>query len=131
LRLAQLLISMAQLRTTSQQRIETIMSDQVMAALHNFPVMLPRDLVYFARTAALIEGVGMRYDPYFNGMAVGTPLVLRLRARIMGSLGESAAPSIEDLAAMAGWAVGSAWRQLRAIVQSVRQPPPTSLSLPS
>jgi len=112
-RLAELLVAMSVTRSTTQQRIETMLADRVMASLYDFPVILPRDLVYFARTAALIEGIGTRYDPYFNAVQVGTPLVMRMRSRILRSLGQDAAPSVEELAAMAGWAVGRAWRRAR------------------
>lgn len=112
-RLSELLVEMSGKRTTTQQRIETMLADRVMASLYDFPVILPRDLVYFARTAALIEGVGTRYDPYFNAIQVGTPLVMQMRSRILRSLGQQAEPSVEELAAMAGWAVGRAWRSVR------------------
>jgi hypothetical protein len=69
--------------------------------------------VYFARTAALIEGVGTRYDPYFNAVEVGTPVVMRMRSKILKSLGEEAEPSIEEMAAVAGFAAGRAWRSAR------------------
>jgi predicted unusual protein kinase regulating ubiquinone biosynthesis (AarF/ABC1/UbiB family) len=90
-----------------------MLADRVMASLYDFPVILPRDLVYFARTAALIEGVGTRYDPYFNAIQVGTPLVMQMRSRILRSLGQQAEPSVEEIAAIAGWAVGRAWRSVR------------------
>ena len=112
-RLAEILVEMSVQRTTTQQRLETMLADKVMASLYDFPVILPRDLVYFARTAALIEGIGTRYDPYFNAIQVGTPLVMRMRSRILRSLGEQAEPSLEEFAAIAGFAVGRAWRSVR------------------
>lgn len=113
LRLAAVLVALSTERSTTQERLETMLADRVMASLYDFPVILPRDLVYFARTAALIEGIGTRYDPYFNGIKVGTPIVMRMRSRILRSLGEHADPSLEEIAAMAGWAVGTAWRRVR------------------
>lgn len=113
LRLANVLVELSVARTTTKQRLDTMLADQVMASLYDFPVILPRDLVYFARTAALIEGIGTRYDPFFNGIQVGTPIVMRMRSRILRSLGEKADPSLEEIAALAGWAVGSAWRRVR------------------
>ncbi len=115
-RLAGILVELSVRRTTTQQRLETMLADRVMASLYDFPVILPRDLVYFARTAALIEGIGTRYDPYFNAIQVGTPLVMRMRSRILTSLGQEAEPSIEEYAAMAGWAVGRAWRRVRDVL---------------
>jgi predicted unusual protein kinase regulating ubiquinone biosynthesis (AarF/ABC1/UbiB family) len=125
-RLAELLVAMSVTRTTTQQRIETMLADRVMASLYDFPVILPRDLVYFARTAALIEGIGTRYDPYFNAIQVGTPVVMRMRSRILRSLGEDAQPSVEEIAALAGFAVGRAWRAVREALspwlEAVRRP---------
>lgn len=112
-RLAELLVAMASARSTTQQRIETMLADRVMQSLYDFPVILPRDLVYFARTAALIEGIGTRYDPWFNAVEVGTPVVMRMRSRILRSLGEEAEPTIEELASVAGFAAGRAWRAAR------------------
>jgi ubiquinone biosynthesis protein len=112
-RLAELLVWMADAHTTTQQRIETMLADRVMQSLYDFPVILPRDLVYFARTAALIEGVGTRYDPFFNAVEIGTPVVMRMRSRILRSLGEQVQPSIEEIASVAGFAAGRAWRVAR------------------
>ena len=112
-RLAELLVAMASTRSTTQQRIETMLADRVMQSLYDFPVILPRDLVYFARTAALIEGVGTRYDAYFNAVEIGTPVVMRMRSRILRSLGEEVEPSVEELASVAGFAAGRAWRVAR------------------
>ncbi len=108
-RLSELLVAMAGTRSTTQQRIDTMLADRVMQSLYDFPVILPRDLVYFARTAALIEGVGTRYDPYFNAVEVGTPVVMRMRSRILRSLGEEVEPSLEEIASVAGFAAGRAW----------------------
>jgi len=112
-RLSELLVAMASTKSTTQQRIETMLADRVMQSLYDFPVILPRDLVYFARTAALIEGVGTKYDPYFNAVEVGTPVVMRMRSKILRSLGEEVEPSIEEMAAVAGFAAGRAWRSAR------------------
>ena len=73
-------------------------------------MVLPRDLVYFARTAALIEGVGTRYDPFFQAIPIASPVVLRMRSRILRSLGEEVKPSVEEVATVAGYALGTAVR---------------------
>jgi predicted unusual protein kinase regulating ubiquinone biosynthesis (AarF/ABC1/UbiB family) len=109
-RLVELLVSMANTRSTTKERLNVMVADRVMRSLYDFPVILPRDLVYFARTAALIEGVGTRYDPYFNAVEVGTPLVMRMRSRILTSLGEEVRPSLEEMASVAGWVAGRVWR---------------------
>jgi predicted unusual protein kinase regulating ubiquinone biosynthesis (AarF/ABC1/UbiB family) len=119
-RLVQVMITMADSVSTTRDRLEVILTDRIMSTLYDFPVILPRELVYFARTAALIEGLGTRYDPYFNAIAVGTPLVLRMRTSILRSLGDDAKPSVEEVAAIAGWAAGVAVTRARAAFRGVR-----------
>jgi ubiquinone biosynthesis protein len=108
--LADLLITNAYARKTLQDRIETLLADQVMKTLFNSPIVLPQHLVYFGRTAALIEGIGARYDPYFQVIPVASPVILRMRGRILQSLGEHVEPQLEDLMQVAGFALGKAAR---------------------
>jgi predicted unusual protein kinase regulating ubiquinone biosynthesis (AarF/ABC1/UbiB family) len=129
-RLAELLVKMSATRSTTTQRIETMLADRVMRSLYDFPVILPRDLVYFARTAALIEGIGTRYDPYFNAIQVGTPIVMRMRSRILASLGEDADPSLEEVAAVIGWGIGRVWKELKALLLPSTRPPDRSYRSP-
>ena len=58
--------------------------------------------MYFGRTAALIEGVGTRYDPYFQAIPVASPVILRMRSRILRSMGEEATPSVAEMVTVAG-----------------------------
>jgi predicted unusual protein kinase regulating ubiquinone biosynthesis (AarF/ABC1/UbiB family) len=116
--LASQLIALASERTTAQERIAQVtrLADEVVGTLYDFPVQLPPDMVYFARTAALIEGLGVRYDPRFNPVAFATPIALRFRGAILRSLGEGVRlPS--DLpgavGAMAGYAVRWASQLMR------------------
>ncbi|MBM3908043.1 MAG: AarF/ABC1/UbiB kinase family protein [Gemmatimonadetes bacterium] len=102
--------------TTTQDRIKMILADRVMHALYDFPIILPRDMVYFARTASLIEGLGTRYDPYFQAIPVASPIVLRMRSRILRSLGETPTPSIAEIATVAGFAVGRLWKRVKTFV---------------
>jgi len=91
-RLVQTLLGIAYERTTAQERLEFVnrelLSDEVVETLYDFPVLLPPDMVYFARTAALIEGLGARYDPRFNVLTVVAPIALRMRREILASLGQ-------------------------------------------
>jgi predicted unusual protein kinase regulating ubiquinone biosynthesis (AarF/ABC1/UbiB family) len=84
--------------TTARDRIE-LLADRVMSTLYDFPVTLPGDLVYFARTAALIEGLGARYDTKFNGVTFASPVALRLRREISAALRE---PGESELAFLGG-----------------------------
>ncbi|MBI4410334.1 MAG: AarF/ABC1/UbiB kinase family protein, partial [Gemmatimonadetes bacterium] len=53
---------------------------EIMDTFYTWPLLLPRELVYFFRAAALLEGIGLRYDPGFNGLAVARPVIRRMRA---------------------------------------------------
>lgn len=63
-----------------------VVADRVMRELFNWPIILPGELVYFARTAALIEGIGARYDRTFNSIRVASPVMMRLRSELLAAL---------------------------------------------
>ena len=63
-----------------------MLAERVMRELFSWPIVLPGELVYFARTAVLIEGVGSRYDPAFNTIRVASPVVMRLRRELLAAL---------------------------------------------
>jgi predicted unusual protein kinase regulating ubiquinone biosynthesis (AarF/ABC1/UbiB family) len=86
--LARTLLELAHSRTTVPERIEMLLADEVMGTLYDWPVTLPREMVYFGRAAALIEGLGVHYDPRFNPILFASPIALRMRRRILASLGD-------------------------------------------
>jgi predicted unusual protein kinase regulating ubiquinone biosynthesis (AarF/ABC1/UbiB family) len=83
------LLELAHSRTTVPERIEMLLADQVMGTLYDWPVQLPREMVYFGRAAALIEGLGVHYDPRFNPIVFAAPIALKMRRRILASLGDA------------------------------------------
>jgi predicted unusual protein kinase regulating ubiquinone biosynthesis (AarF/ABC1/UbiB family) len=91
-RLVETLLGIAFERTTTQERIEFVerelLANQVLETIYDFPIILPSDMVYFARTAALIEGLGTRYDARFNALLVVAPIAMSMRREILSSLGE-------------------------------------------
>jgi predicted unusual protein kinase regulating ubiquinone biosynthesis (AarF/ABC1/UbiB family) len=89
--LVRTLLELAHSRTTVPERIEMLLADQVMGTLYDWPVQLPREMVYFGRAAALIEGLGVHYDPRFNPIVFAAPIALRMRRRILASLGDQPA----------------------------------------
>ncbi len=91
-----------------------VLADKILRELFNWPIVLPGELVYFARTAALIEGVGGRYDRHFNSIRVASPVVLRLRGELIAVLmGDGASTtSLTTWAAMLGAIAGGAAAQL-------------------
>jgi predicted unusual protein kinase regulating ubiquinone biosynthesis (AarF/ABC1/UbiB family) len=119
--LVRVLLDIAYQDSAMEDRARAI-ADRVMRELFNWPIVLPGELVYFARTAALIEGVGARYDRHFNSIKVASPVVLKLRREILAVLvGEEGTrePIITfaaTLGALAGGAtavISRAWRRLQ------------------
>ncbi|MEO7359672.1 MAG: AarF/UbiB family protein [Gemmatimonadaceae bacterium] len=110
--LVDVLLTIAYSETAMNERARAL-ADRVMRELFQWPVVLPGELVYFARTAALIEGIGGRYDRNFNSIRVASPVVLRLRRELLAVLtgqdAKTAHPVVgwaAMLGALAGGAVG-------------------------
>ena len=103
------LLEIAYAPGTMAERTNAV-ADRVMRELFSWPIVLPGELVYFARTAALIEGVGVRYDPHFNSIVVASPIVLKLRSELLVALvGDVGAnDSFVRLAATLGAVAGGA-----------------------
>lgn len=118
--IARTLIAQAYSRTTARERIDSLLANRVMQALFDSPITLTQEAVYFARAAALIEGIGTRYDPYFQVVPVASPVVLRMRTKILKSLGETVTPNAEEIATVAGYALGRAARWVADLVGKAR-----------
>ena len=104
--LADRLLALAYVEMPMRERVELV-TNEVMAALYDWPVRLPSEMVYFARTAALIEGLGVRYDDSFNAITFASPIALRMRREILVSLGQGELPPV-DLPTVVGAALGLA-----------------------
>jgi predicted unusual protein kinase regulating ubiquinone biosynthesis (AarF/ABC1/UbiB family) len=111
-RLAAVLLNVAHERNTTRERMD-LLADEVLAELFDWPIVLPSHLVYFARTAALIEGLGTHYDPHFNALAFATPIAISLRSRIIASLYPDGKRPAVDPAKVLGAAIGAVARVLR------------------
>ena len=81
--------------------------------MYDWPIVLPGDLVYFARTAALIEGLGIRYDARFNPLLTATPILMELRPQILAALRDGDQPATRDWARELGDFVSRAGGILR------------------
>jgi predicted unusual protein kinase regulating ubiquinone biosynthesis (AarF/ABC1/UbiB family) len=104
--LADRLLTLAYVEMPIRDRVELV-TNEVMAALYDWPVRLPSEMVYLARTAALIEGLGVRYDDNFNAITFASPIALRMRREILASLGQGELPPL-DTATVVGAALGHA-----------------------
>jgi predicted unusual protein kinase regulating ubiquinone biosynthesis (AarF/ABC1/UbiB family) len=103
--MVELLLHIASSNTTTLERVE-LLSNRVMGNLYESPISLPSSMVYFARTAALIEGIGTRYDPRFNPVTVAAPVVIRLQPRIAAAMTRAHGASAADWAASVTSVVG-------------------------
>lgn len=56
---------------------------EIMDTFYTWPIMLPRELVYFFRAAVLLEGIGFRYDTAFNGLELARPVIMRMRSELL------------------------------------------------
>ena len=111
-RLAATLLGVAAQRITTRERVE-LLADEVLAELFDWPIVLPSHLVYFARTASLIEGLGTHYDSHFNALAFATPIAISLRGRILSSLYPEGGGPVVDPARAIGAAIGAVVRIIR------------------
>ena len=111
------LMALAYADLSGQERLDRVAAE-VMATLHDFPVQLPRDLVYFARTAALIEGLGTRYDRDFNALTFAAPVALGMRRRVLAALGERPSLGAGPLGDVPDWLadVGAAVGEVAVVV---------------
>jgi predicted unusual protein kinase regulating ubiquinone biosynthesis (AarF/ABC1/UbiB family) len=76
----------------TQRQIQEI-SNQILSTFYRFPVRLPSSLVYILRTCALIEGIGLAYDPYFDLLRAGRPIAKKVIDRMLGPAGW---PTVKD-----------------------------------
>ena len=106
-RLVNMLLDLAAQRTTTRERVE-MLTREIMKELYNWPIRLPSDLVYFARTSALIEGVGVRYDPEYNPIMSAGPSLWRMRRELFASLSDTKAIQQLDWPTAVGYLLGRA-----------------------
>jgi predicted unusual protein kinase regulating ubiquinone biosynthesis (AarF/ABC1/UbiB family) len=75
-------------KTTNRQRIIEELITEVFDTFYTWPLLLPQELVYFFRTAALIEGLAFRYDPDFDGLTFIRGLVRSHRVDLLKTTGQ-------------------------------------------
>ena len=73
-------------KTTNRGRIQDIVL-KIFDTFYTWPLMLPQELVYFLRAAALLEGIGFRYDPNFDGLTFTRGLVRQHKVEILRTTG--------------------------------------------
>ncbi|MCD6386682.1 AarF/ABC1/UbiB kinase family protein [Candidatus Sumerlaeota bacterium] len=63
------------------RRIQQIV-DEVLKTFYKFPLRLPHNLVFLFRAAALVEGIGISFDPQFDAIEEAKPIVLKMVKQI-------------------------------------------------
>ncbi len=79
---AQSLMAVSLRDDVSPRQIQRLV-EQVLQTFYDWPLMLPSNLVYFGRAGVLVEGIGLRYDPNFNALAMARPVLARSATRLI------------------------------------------------
>jgi predicted unusual protein kinase regulating ubiquinone biosynthesis (AarF/ABC1/UbiB family) len=97
---------MERARGTSRERIQEIVQ-KIFDIFYTWPLLLPQELVYFFRTAVLLEGIGYRYDQGFHGLGLVRRVISSYRSEIQRTTGKEPATVARDLLAEAQATLGS------------------------
>lgn len=97
---------MARAQGTSRERIQEIV-EEIFDTFYTWPLLLPQELVYFFRTSVLLEGIGYRYDPGFDGLRLLRRVIAGYRSDIQKATGREPATIARDLLAEAQSTLGS------------------------
>ena len=79
---AEVLEIVQRMRELGVRRVQQ-MVQEIMDTFYTWPLQLPRELVYFFRAVALLEGIGFRYDPAFLGLDVAVPVIKDMRGELL------------------------------------------------
>jgi predicted unusual protein kinase regulating ubiquinone biosynthesis (AarF/ABC1/UbiB family) len=91
---------------SSRDRIQEIV-ERIFDTFYTFPLLLPQELVYFFRTSVLLEGIGYRYEPSFDGLGLVRKVIGEFRADIQRSTGREPGNLARDLLSEAQSTLGS------------------------
>jgi predicted unusual protein kinase regulating ubiquinone biosynthesis (AarF/ABC1/UbiB family) len=98
-------------RQLTQRQIQEI-TNQILNTFYRFPLRLPSSLVYILRTGVLIEGIGLAYDPHFDGVRAATPVAKKIVDR---SLGPGGWPTIKDRLVKEGVAAYTLLKDMQSV----------------
>jgi len=73
---------MERVKVSNHDRIEEIVKE-LFDTFYTWPLILPQELVYFFRTSALLEGLGISYDRSFDGLGLLRRVVGNYKLDIM------------------------------------------------
>ena len=75
-------------KTTNRKKIVEELLHEVLDTFYTWPLLLPQELVYFFRAAALIEGLGFTYDESFDGLTFIRGVVRQHQSALLRSTGQ-------------------------------------------
>lgn len=110
---AQIMGIILRARELGQGKVQE-MVQEILDAFYTWPLVLPEELVYFFRASALLEGIGFRYDPAFQGLEAVRPVLDRMRGELMESITGEPREAARNL-------LSEAERTLRALQDVVRR----------
>ncbi|MFC1791722.1 ABC1 kinase family protein [Gemmatimonadota bacterium] len=91
---------MERARGTGRERIQEIVQE-IFDTFFTWPLLLPQELVYFFRTSVLLEGIGFRYDPGFDGLGLLKRVIAEFRGDILRTTAREPVTVARDLLAEA------------------------------
>lgn len=86
--------------TSNRDRIEEIVRE-IFDTFYTWPLILPQELVYFFRTAVLLEGIGLSYDRNFDGLGLVRRVIGEYRSQIVKETTREPVAFAKDLLAEA------------------------------
>ncbi|MEX2583090.1 MAG: AarF/UbiB family protein [Gemmatimonadota bacterium] len=110
---AEIMTILRKARDVEPRQIQ-VMVQEILDTFYTWPLILPEELVYFFRAAALLEGIGFRYDPRFNGIESIKPVIERMRGELLQAITKEPRAVARDL-------ITEAEHSLRAVHDLVRR----------
>ncbi len=87
---------MEKAKTSNRDRVHQIVQE-IFDTFYTWPLLLPQEMVYFFRTSILLEGLGIRYDPSFDGLGLVKEVVRSSRTEIAKTAGKEPVALAKDL----------------------------------
>jgi predicted unusual protein kinase regulating ubiquinone biosynthesis (AarF/ABC1/UbiB family) len=78
---------LGKVQSTNRQHVQELVRD-IFDTFYTWPIMLPQELVYFFRAVVLLEGIGFRYDPGFDGLQFIRGVIRQNRVEIARATGK-------------------------------------------
>jgi predicted unusual protein kinase regulating ubiquinone biosynthesis (AarF/ABC1/UbiB family) len=97
---------MERARGSGRERIHEIVQE-IYDTFYSWPLLLPQELVYFFRTSVLLEGIGYRYRPDFDGLGLLRRVIGEFRSEILRTIGREPVTMARDLLAEVQNTLGS------------------------